>query len=139
MTSTLRRLTRTLGTIALLAAVGASTALAQPPAAAPAPVTGVLVSLTIKPGADPALVAQTMPAEVRDTVQAYLDGKILQWFARADGTGVIFIVNATTTAAATAIMDALPLGKAHLADFTYTPLTPLTPLRRLIEPPPAKD
>ena len=80
-----------------------------------------------------------MPDEVRDTVQAYLDGKIQQWFARADGTGVIFLVNATNTADATAIMNGLPLAKANLADFTYTPLTPLTPLRRLLAPPSPKS
>ena len=133
MTSS-RRFSSPLGAAILLAAsaVAASAQTPAPPAAAP--VTGVLVSLTIKPGVDRSLVAKTMPAEVRDTVQAYLDGKILQWFARADGGGVIFIVNATTTAEATAIMDALPLAKANLADFTFTPLTPLTPLRMLLAP-----
>ena len=132
------RLFSTLGAAILLAA-SAVAASAQSPAPAAAPVTGVLVTLTLKPGTDRSLVAKTMPAEVRDTVQAYLDGKILQWFARADGAGVIFIVNATTTAEATAIMDALPLAKANLADFTFTPLTPLTPLRMLLAPPAPKS
>ena len=136
MTSS-RRFSSPLGAAILLAA-SAVAASAQSPAPAAAPVTGVLVTLTIKPGTDRSLVAKTMPAEVRDTVQAYLDGKILQWFARADGSGVIFIVNATTTADATAIMDALPLAKANLADFTFTPLTPLTPLRMLLAPPAPK-
>ena len=133
-----RRLSSIFSAALLLTATVVS-ASAQPatPAAA-APVTGVLVSLTIKAGADRSLVATTMPAEVRETVQAYLDGKILQWFARADGTGVIFIVNAASTADATTIMNALPLAKANLADFTFTPLTPLTPLRMLLAPPSPK-
>lgn len=132
MTAILRRLSLLVCSSVVLASVAAASAQAPPPAA---PVTGVLVNLTIKPDADKAAVARTMPAEVRDTVQAYLDGKIQQWFARADGTGVVFIVDASSAAAAKAIMDALPLAKADLADFTYTPLTPLTPLRRLLTPP----
>ena len=112
-------------------------AAAQSPAP-PAPVTAVLVDLTIKPGIDAAALAAVMPDEVRDTVVAYLDGKIQQWFARADGRGVVFILNAHTLEEAAAVMNALPLGKAKLADFSYTPLTPLTPLRRLLSAPPAK-
>jgi hypothetical protein len=110
---------------------------AQSPAP-PAPVTAVLVDLTIKPGVDAAALAAVMPDEVRDTVLAYLDGKIQQWFGRADGRGVMFILNAHSVAEAEAVMNALPLGKAQLANFVYTPLTPLTPLRRLLSPPPAK-
>ena len=107
---------------------------AQSPAP-PAPVTAVLVDLSIKPGVDPAALATVMPDEVRDTVVAYLDGKIQQWFARADGRGVVFILNVHSVDEAAAVMNALPLGKAKLADFAYTPLTPLTPLRRLLGAP----
>ena len=117
--------------------VSPTLAAAQSPAP-PAPVTAVLVDLTIKPGIDAAALAAVMPDEVRDTVVAYLDGKIQQWFARADGRGVVFILNAHTLEEAAAVMNALPLGKAKLADFSYTPLTPLTPLRRLLSAPPAK-
>lgn len=136
MTETLRRLSPLVCASVVLVTVTAASAQA-PPAAAP--VTGVLVNLTIKPDADKAAVARTMPAEVRDTVEAYLDGRIQQWFARADGTGVVFIVAAPSAAAAKAIMDTLPLAKANLADFTYTALTPLTPLRRLLTPPAPKE
>jgi hypothetical protein len=76
-----------------------------------------------------------MPSEVRETVQLYLDGKIQQWFARADGRGVMFILNVTTVDEAKALMESLPLAKAGLATFDYTALTPLTPLRMLIAPP----
>jgi hypothetical protein len=44
----------------------------------------------------PAQRAQIMPHEVHDTVNAYLAGKIDQWYFRADGKGVVFIVNAST-------------------------------------------
>ena len=116
----------------LVVSTSSANAQAPPPAA---PVTAVLVNLTIKPGIDPAALAAVMPAEVRDTVSAYLDGKIQQWYGRADGRGVMFILNAHSVEEAAAVMDALPLGKAKLADFAYTPLTPLTPLRRLVGPP----
>ena len=107
---------------------------AQAPAAAP--VTGVLTMLTVKPDAQRPDIAKTMPNEVRETMKLYLDGKIAQWFARADGRGVVFILNCTTVAEAKAITDTLPLSKANLAAFEYIPLTPLTPLRMLIAEPP---
>ena len=115
--------------------VASSTPTAAQSSAPPAPVTAVLVDLSIKPGVDPAALAAVMPDEVRDTVVAYLDGKIQQWFARADGRGVVFILNVHSVDEAAAVMNALPLGKAKLADFAYTPLTPLTPLRRLLGAP----
>jgi len=110
----------------------ASWSFAQPPA--PAPTTAVLVNLTIKPDADRAAVTRTLPEEVRATVKLHLDGKIQQWYGRSDGRGVVFIVNATTVAEAKAAMETLPLSKAHLADFEYTALGPLTPLRLLLAP-----
>ena len=106
---------------------------AQSPA--PAPTTAVLVTLTVKPDADRALVTKTLPEEVRTTVRLHLDGKIAQWYGRSDGRGVVFILNATSVADAKAAMETLPLAKAHLADFDYTPLGPLTPLRLLLAPP----
>ena len=39
--------------------------------------------------------ARIMPHEVHDTVNAYLAGKIDQWYFRTDGKGVVFIVNAS--------------------------------------------
>jgi hypothetical protein len=115
--------------------VVSSTQASAQSAAPPAPITAVLVDLTIKPGVDAAALAATMPDEVRDTVVAYLDGKIQQWFGRADGRGVMFILNAHSVEEAEAVMNGLPLGKAKLANFAYTPLTPLTPLRRLLAAP----
>ena len=78
-----------------------------------------------------------MPDEVRDTVRMYLDGKIQQWFARADGRGVMFLMNCASVAEAKALTDQLPLVKANLAVFEFTALGPLTPLRLLIGPPAA--
>ena len=90
--------------------------------------------LTVKPGVERADILKVMPDEVRDTVKLYLDGKIQQWYSRSDGRGVIFILNCTTAAEAKAITDGLPLSKANLATFEYTPLSPLAPLRMLLQP-----
>jgi hypothetical protein len=107
-------------------------AAAQPPTAGPT--TQVLTSLTVKADADRAQIMKVLPDEVRETVKLYLDGKIQQWYSRSDGRGVIFILNATSVADAKATTDQLPLSKANLASFEYTPLSPLGPLRILIQP-----
>ncbi len=66
-------------------------------------------------------------------MKLYLDGKIDQWFSRSDGKGVVFIVNGKDTDEAKTLMDELPLAKSGLVDFTYTPLSPLMPLRTLLQ------
>ena len=119
-------------TLAALLCAAAPLAAQTPP---PAPTTAVLTSLTIKADADRSKIPGVMPQEIRDTVRLYLDGKIQQWYARADGRGVVFILGVATVAEAKALMDALPLAKAGLATFEYTPLTPLTPLRLLLADP----
>ena len=113
--------------------------LAAAPLSAQAPsgtvATVVLTTLTVKADVDRAQIVKVMPDEVRATLKLYLDGKIQQWWARADGRGVVFILNCTTSAEAKAITDTLPLSKAGLAVFEYTPLGPLTPLRMLLTEP----
>ena len=110
----------------------ATPAFAQPPAAAPT--TQVLTALTVKTDVDRAQIMKVMPDEVRATVKMYLDGKIQQWYSRSDGRGVVFILNASSVADAKALTDQLPLSKANLATFEYTALSPLGPLRMLIQP-----
>jgi hypothetical protein len=53
--------------------------------------------------------AAIMPHEVRDTVAAYLSGKIDQWYVQSNGRGVVFIVNASTPEEAKAILEKFPL------------------------------
>lgn len=101
----------------------------------PVPITAVLVNLTIKADVDRAQVMKVMPEEVRATLKLYLDGKIQQWYSRADGRGVMFILNATDAAAAKTVMEELPLAKANLVNYDYTALGPLGPLRALLAPP----
>ena len=95
------------------------------------PTTRILAIGTIPPGADLASVRAILPTEVRETVKLYLDGKIDQWFSLADRNGVVFLLNVNDPAEAHAMLEALPLGQAHLMQFQLLPLAPLAPLRQL--------
>ncbi len=78
---------------------------------------------------------QTMPAEVRDTVNLYLAGKLDQWFARKDMNGVVFLLNATSVEEAREILSKLPLVESKQMEFDLIPLGPLSPLRYLLQEP----
>jgi hypothetical protein len=101
------------------------------PAAPQTPTTRILAIGTVNPGVDMAAVRAILPAEVRETVKLYLDGKIDQWFSLQGRSGVVFILNVTDTATADAMLEKLPLGQAHLMRFELIPLAPLNPLRQL--------
>lgn len=114
---------------ALLAA-GLTGASAQQ--AAPVPTTKILaISHSTGTVLTPQQRAAIMPHEVHDTVDAYLAGKIDQWYYQTDGKGVVFIVNATTPSEAKAILEKFPLGQAGAMGFDYIPLGPLAPLRTI--------
>jgi hypothetical protein len=106
--------------------------------ATPAPAMDVLVMLTIKPGVEREKVMKVMPDEIRATVRLYLDGKIRQWYSRADGKGVVFVLDCKDVAEATWVMEALPLAKERLVNLEFTALTPLTPLRLLLDGQPGR-
>jgi hypothetical protein len=93
---------------------------------------GVFALLKAKPGVTREQVMAIMPAEIRATVQLYLDGKIREWYAREDGRGGIFLLNADDVAEAESIMESLPLAKENLLDHEYIPVGPLMPLRLLM-------
>src|SRR5262249_45414699 len=99
------------------------------------PTTKILAVGTFAPGTDMSQVQRILPTEVRETAQLYLDGKIDQWYSLEDRPGVVFILNMTDTQAAHAVLEELPLGKAHLMTFQLTPIGPLNPLRQLLVPP----
>ena len=98
-------------------------------------ITGVMVILTAKPEVTREQVMAVMPAEIRQTVQLYLNGKIREWYSRGDGRGVVLLLDTRDVAEAQAIMDALPLGKQNLMDHEYIAVGPLLPLRLLIANP----
>jgi hypothetical protein len=101
--------------------------------------TGIFALLTAKPGVTRERVMAFMPAEIRATVQLYLEGKIREWYAREDGKGAIFLLNARDVAEASSIMESLPLASENILDHEYIPVGPLTPLRLLLGSAPAKQ
>ncbi len=119
------------------AAIAQSQSPATPPATdAPSPptpkTTEVIAILTAKPGVSRQEIMSRMPAEIRATVTQYLEGKIRQWYSKADGRGVILVVDAKTVDEAAALIDAMPLSKERLVDHEYIPVGPLMPLAALL-------
>ena len=104
---------------------------AQTQVSASAP-TGVFALLTAKPGITREQVMVVMPAEIRATVQLYLEGKIREWYARDDGRGAVFLLNAKDEEEAKSILESLPLAKEHMLDHEYIPVGPLKPLGLLL-------
>jgi hypothetical protein len=101
--------------------------------------TGIFALLTAKAGVTRERVMAIMPTEIRATVQLYLEGKIREWYAREDGRGAIFLLNARDVAEASSIMESLPLAKENILDHEYIPVGPLMPLRLLLGNAPAKQ
>jgi hypothetical protein len=96
--------------------------------------THVLAMLRVGEGANITEIRKTMPAEIRATVQLYLEGRIVQWFSRSDGRGVVFILDCKSVEEAKALLSQLPLVKEHGASFDFVALSPLRPLQLLMEP-----
>ena len=97
--------------------------------------TGVMVILTVKAGVTREQVMAVMPAEIQQTVQLYLNGKIREWYSRGDGRGAVFLVDAGDVAGAQAIMEDRPLARQDLMDHEYIAIGPLLPLRLLMANP----
>jgi len=123
---------------AALALITPAAASAQPAPPASVPTTRIVAIGTVTPAADLAQVQAILPREVRATAELYLAGKIDQWFSMTGRRGVVFVLNETDPAAARAMLEALPLGQAHLMTFELIPVGPLGPLRQLVGPPAGK-
>jgi hypothetical protein len=105
-------------------------------AAVVGPATKILAIGSVTAKGTPMAIAPILPFEVRATVRNHLAGKIEQWFFQTEGYGVVFIVNATSTAEAREILEQMPLGVAGMMDFELIALGPLAPLAMLIADPP---
>ena len=90
--------------------------------------TGVFALLKAKPGVTREQVMTLMPAEIRETVKLYLNGKIREWYSRGDGRGAVFLLDTRDVAEAHSIMEGLPLAKQDLMDHEYIAVGPLFPL-----------
>ncbi len=126
-----------LAAIVLAAAFGSAVS-AEVPATAPAataapamrttPTTRILAIGHLTRAFRPGVAQATMPQEVRDTVELYLNGKISDWYVRKDQPGVVFILDLTDATAARDLLAQLPLVKAGQLEFDLIPLGPLAPL-----------
>ena len=120
--------------LTLVGATSATDSSAQAQTSSP-PVTGVIVILTPKAGVTREQVMAAMPAEIRATLQLYLNGKIREWYSRSDGRGAVLLVDTRDVTEAQTMMDGLPLGKENLMDREYIAVGPLLPLGLLIANP----
>jgi len=129
------------GLVSLLVAMNlpGSRALAQHDgeAAAPpsVPTTKILAIGRLTAKATPTALGPILPLEVRATTRLYLAGKIDQWYAKPDKTGVVFIMNLSDQKEAHDLLEKLPLGQAGMMEFELIPLGPLSPLRLLLSEP----
>jgi hypothetical protein len=101
-------------------------------AAVVAPTNKILAIGSVTTKGTPDAIAPILPFEVRATVRNYLAGKIDHWYFQAEGYGVVFIMNASSTAEAHEILEKLPLGVAGMMEFELIALSPLKPLALLI-------
>ncbi|WP_397453135.1 hypothetical protein [Pseudomonas sp. NA-150] len=123
-----------LTTTALLAV--ASSGFASAAQALPkVPTTKIIAIGSLTPKATPEAVGAVLPEEVRETVKLHLAGKIEQWNARTDKSGVVFILNVTDVAEARDMFAKMPLDKAGLMTFEFIPVGPLAPLSLLLDQP----
>src|SRR5260370_37011656 len=92
-------------TLTLIGAISmAHPSVAQAQATSPT-TTGVMVILTVKAGVTREQVMAVMPAEIRQTVQLYLNGKIREWYSRDDDLGVVSLLDARDVAEAQSILE----------------------------------
>jgi len=77
-------------------------------------------------------VRKRLPNEVPATLKLYLEGKIEQFWFR-ENMGPIFLMNVDTLDEARGILGSLPLVTEGLMTYEYMPVTPLSPLRTLIQ------
>jgi|SRR5215469_4577268 len=74
-----------------------------------------------------------MPREVPQTLKLYLEGKMEQFWFRADTPGVVFLMSVESLDEAKALIGALPLATDGILKFEYIPVGPLMPLGMLIQ------
>jgi hypothetical protein len=112
-----------------------STSITAEMKAAAALTTKVLAIGSWTAKATPEARVPIMPSEARDTMRLQLAGKIDEWFAKADGSGAVFLMNVTDPAEAHRLLEKLPLGQAGMMTFELIPVGPLWPLGLLLREP----
>ena len=83
-------------------------------------------------GATPEKMRLHLADEVKHTLEAYLDGKVRDFWFKVNGMGVVLMLETANEDEARSIIKELPLVAAGLIDFDLIPLQPLKPLGMLI-------
>src|SRR5258707_2345166 len=122
-------------TLTLIGATGMTDPTVAQAQAASATTAGVMVIITAKAGVTREQVMAVMPAEIRQTVQLYLNGKIREWYSRGDGRGAVLLLDTRDVAEAQTIMEGFPLAKQNIMYHEYIAVRPLLPLRLLTSNP----
>ena len=92
----------------------------------------ILAISKLKEGVTPDQIGAHGADEVKHTLEAYLDGKIRNFWFLMNRPGVVFMLESTDEDEARRIMEELPLVVAGLMDVDLIPLQPLLPLGTLI-------
>ena len=93
----------------------------------------ILAVSRMKEGAERSKMGPHFSSEVKHTLEAYLDGHILNFWFRAEGTGIVLLLESTDKEAAQRILGEMPLAAAGFIEFDVIPLQPLMPLGMLID------
>jgi hypothetical protein len=106
----------------------------------PNKITDVMVTLTVKAGITRDQVVKVMKEEVTATVKLYLDGKIRQWYSRADGRGRGLHSGLQQRGGGQGQNgSSCRWPNWNVMDYDYLPLSPLQPLHFLVDAPPAQQ
>jgi hypothetical protein len=76
-------------------------------------------------GATPEKIGSHLADEVKHTLEAYLDGKVRDYWFKLGSMGVVFMLKSTDEEAARNIIKTLPLVTAGFVEFDLIPLQPL--------------
>jgi hypothetical protein len=83
-------------------------------------------------GTTPEKMGPHLAEEVKHTLEAYLDGKIRNFWFKVGSMGVVLMLESADEDEARSIINELPLVVAGLIDFDLIPLQSLKPLGMLI-------
>jgi hypothetical protein len=92
----------------------------------------ILAISKLKEGVTLDKIGQHGADEVKHTLEAYLDGKIRNFWFQVNRPGVVFILESTDENEARCVMEELPLVVAGLMNLDLIPLQPLKSLGTLI-------
>jgi len=92
----------------------------------------ILAISTKKESTTPERMGPHLAEEVKHTLEAYLDGKVRDFWFKVGSMGVVLMLESADEDEARGIVNEFPLVTAGLIDFELIPLQSLKPLGMLI-------